>query len=298
MTYKHQIVSNPLAQIAGGQAGDLGSQLSGLIGQAGGLINGGVGLPGINSLGSLISSVASSISSSNSGTNISSFANTIAGLGSQMASGTMAGMSSLLSSMQSSLSSLLGAMNPGGLLANVLHVIQLDAGKGILSSAFQGQHTTTWDQNGVTHTSSTAVTSTAPMLPHNGKTLVSDTLNVTRGIFGQSFSMLSDEALKSNIEDHEPVLERVMRLKLKTFDIKDVDWETGEALPHEPRRSLGYIAQHVQEIFPQLVKREGKFLSLESDKFAPIMIAAFQEYVAESRAEIAALKQEIAELKP
>ena len=55
--------------------------------EASGLISGGVGLPGLNSLGSQISSLASQLTGGAGG----SFASTIAGLGTSMASGPKPG---------------------------------------------------------------------------------------------------------------------------------------------------------------------------------------------------------------
>lgn len=301
MTFKLEISSNLAQTLAGLQAdiggmGDLGSVLSGLISQASALQSAGVGLPALNSLGSMISTTAAQIATAQAGTSAAPFANTIAALGTQMATGNMAGMSALISSMQSQLSSLLSALDPTGQLAQILHLVQLDKGSGILSSAFQGQHKTTWDQNGVTHSSSSAVTSTAPTLPHNGKTLVSDSLNVTLGIFGQAFNMISDRRLKSRIKALPSVLAKVLALKVKTFNVKSVDWETGKTVG-KPKPSFGLIAQEAQKLFPEIVKQEGKFLTIESDKVAMLVLAAFQEYARQTDHEMAAMRKQIAGLK-
>lgn len=274
--------------------GDVLSQLSGLIGQAQGLVGGsggigggtGVGLPGLQSIGSTIAGLTSSITAAGGTTAI---AGAITSLGTQMSTGLMSGMSGLLSGLTSQLSSLTSLLNPAGLLSQALHIHLLDKAQGILHSAFQGQHTVKLGSGGIDITSAIKVAHTAPMLPHNGLTLISDALQVTKGIFGQSFSMLSDRRLKRKIKDHPRVLDKVMALKLKTFDMQSMDWEKEEALPGY-RPSFGLIAQEVQEVFPEVVK-DGKFLTIEESKIGLLLLAAFQEFVTETRQQLAEMKK-------
>jgi Chaperone of endosialidase len=286
MTITHQIVSNPALPIAPG--GDVVSQLSGMLGQANALANAGVGLPGLQAIGSQIAGMGSSIIGAGGTSGISS---AITSLGSQMASATSIGaMSGLLTSLTTQLSGLSSLLNPSGLQANILHSHILDSAGGITHSAFQGQHTVNLGGGGINLTSATKVAHTAPTLPHNGLTMVSDALQVTKQITGSAFGMLSDRRLKTNINDHPSVLEQVMALKLKTFDVKTVDWESEEEHGSDARASLGLIAQEVQEIFP-LVVHGDKFLSIEESKIGLLLLAAFQEFVLEVRAEIAEMKK-------
>lgn len=179
MTIIHQVVNNKNPAPTG-NAG-IAAQLSGLVAQASSLANSGTGLPGLNNIGTYISSLAAGLTGS-----AASLATQISALGSQMSSGGQSGMSAIVSQLTSWPSQLSGLLNIGS-LSQVLHSHVIDKMKGIKASAFQGQHTTTWDQNGVTHQSSAAVTSTAPNIPHNGNTQVSDNLNVTKIVTASAY---------------------------------------------------------------------------------------------------------------
>ena len=299
MTITHQIVNSSALPVPPGVLG----QLSGLIGQATALMNAGVGLPGLQAIGSQIASMGSAITAaggpSGSATDTSSIAGVVTSLGSLMASATsISGMSGTLTSLTGQLSNLTNMLDPAGGMANILHSHTLDAAAGIVHSAFQGQHTVSLGSGGVNLTSSTTVAHTAPTLPHNGLGIFSDALQATGAITGSSFGMLSDRRLKTKIKNHPRVLEKVLKLRLKTFEIKFFNWETGEILAGvKPRLSLGFIAQQFRKIFPQLVRKSGKYLVIEEEKVGPILVAALQEFVIETRAEIKALKDDIAELK-
>lgn len=289
MTITHQIVDkDPNGDNAPPIGGDILSQLNGLIGQAQGLLNGSVGLSAIQNIGSQISKMGSSIQGAGGTTVVS---NAITGLGSQLSISSMANMSGILSSLNSQLSTLTSMINPKGLMSQVLHLHSLDKSDGIKHSAFQGKHTVSLGSGGIDISSATKVAATAPTLPHNGLTTVSDALQVTKGISGQSFNMLSDRKLKKNIKSFPSVLEKIMLLKLKTFDVKSMDWENEIPLP-EYHSSFGLIAQEVQEVFPEVVK-EGKYLSIEESKVGLLLLAAFQEFVIEVREELEEMTKEI-----
>lgn len=292
MTIKYRIVPGDMPDNPG-----LGSlnQLSGMIGAAAALAGGGVGLPGLNSLGSSISSLASTMTGGAGGT----FASSIASLGTSMASGGTAAMPGLVAGMQSALSGLTSALGAGN-FAQEVHTHVLDATMGILASAFQGQHKTTWDQQGVTHTSTSKVTSTAPMLPHNGNTLMSDLLNVTKAISAPAFNVVSDARIKSNVKDYPAALDRLMQVKVRSFDkhLVAVDGDgNGSLHPDRPKPSFGFIAQEIEQVFPELVTEDGitGFLTVEEGKVGIIVLAALQEFIIEYRREIADLKRRLDE---
>lgn len=293
MTITHKIVDKvdpiqPGGSEDGNTAGsDIISQLNGLIGQAKALVSANVGISAIQGIGSQIAGMGTAITGAGGSNDI---AGAITGLGTQMATMQMNGMAGLLSSLTSQMSGLTSLLNPKGSNQQVLHSHILDKLKGIAHSAFQGKHTVELKDSGIDLTSANKVATSAPIIPHNGNTTVSDSLAVTLGITGQSFGMISDERLKSNIEQHEPVLDKVMSLNLKRFDIKTIDWEFQKIHPSAPRPSIGLIAQDVQKIFPGLVSGD-KFLTLEEGKIGLLVLAAFQEFVIEVRKEIAELKK-------
>lgn len=291
MTITHQIKSSP-ADLP--EAGDIVSELSGLVAQAQALVGAGVGLPGIQDIGSQIANLAPAISQAGGSASISAM---IGSLGQQMSSASMTSMAGLMTSLNAQLFQLTQELDQTN-LSSVLHSHILDKLAGILHSAFQGQHSVQLTDSGIKITSSQQVMSTAPILPHNGKTTVSDGLAVSLGITGQAFGMLSDRRLKTEVRAHEPVLNRVLALRLKTFKVKSVNHETGEIIVGaEPRPSIGFIAQQFRKIFPNLVRRNGKYLEIEEGKIASVLVQALQEFVIEQRAEIEAIRKELAELK-
>ena len=282
MTITHQIKDSALPAPPGG---DIISQLTGLLGQAQALVGAGVGLPGLQNIGSQIAGLSSAITQAGGTSDIAS---AITSLGSEMATSNMAGMSGILSSLTGQLGNLTNMLNLTG-MSQILHMHILDQVKGIVHSAFQGQHTVQLGTGGIDLTSAQKVAHTAPMLPHNGLTLVSDALQVTLGITGQSFGMISDERLKDNIRWLGSVLDRVMALNVKRFNVKPVNWETGEIHPGDAKPSLGLIAQELREVFPELVQHG--YLTIEEGKIGMVLLAAFQEFVRETRATLAELKR-------
>jgi phage baseplate assembly protein gpV len=269
-----------------GAAPNILNALSGMVTQAQSLVTAGAGLPGIQGIGSQIAGMASQITSAGGSTAIAS---SITALGTSMASSLMGGMSGLLSGLMSHLSSLTSMLNPGGMLSQALHSHIIDAANGILHSAFQGKHTVKLGSDGVSVTSIAKVTSTAPQIPHNGQVYNSDNTYTTGSDLAAAFPLISDARLKSNINDHPSVLDKIMSLQLKTFDVKKVDWQAGEIHSDPPRSSLGLLAQDVQALFPEIVHGD-KFLAIEESKIGVLLMAAFQEFVIETREAITKIK--------
>lgn len=94
----------------------------------------------------------------------------------------------------------------------------------------------------------------------------------------------SDRRLKKTIRPMEPVLDKVLQLKPSTFLFNEQ--------PDSDAPSIGFIAQDVQEIFPDLVN-EDEYLSLRYDDFGILAIAAIQE----QQAKIDALETQVADLQ-
>lgn len=296
MTITHQISSDPTAPLTPGT--NITNQLSGMLGQAAALLSSGVGLPGMQSIGTQIAAMSGAITTAGgaAGIDTSSASLSVSALGSQLAGITsLTSATAIIASLNSVLSSLTSLLNPAGGGASIIHSHILDASNGISHSAFNGQHIIKLMTDGINLMSKSKVSSTAPVIPHNGLTLVSDALQVSKIVTGAGFGLISDRRLKENINDHPAVLEDVLKLRLKTFDVKTVDWET-KACIGDTRPSLGLIAQEVQKLFPLLVRDDG-FLTLEEGKIGMLLLGAFQEFVMQTRAEITDLRKQIIELK-
>jgi Chaperone of endosialidase len=84
------------------------------------------------------------------------------------------------------------------------------------------------------------------------------------------YIQLSDQRLKTGIEDLPSVLEKILKLRPTDYVMKETN--------PQQRRSIGFIAQEVEEVFPQLVhKFSNSQLGLLYSCFAPIAVKAIQE---------------------
>ena len=67
----------------------------------------------------------------------------------------------------------------------------------------------------------------------------------------------SDERLKENIVDATSKLDDINKLKVRNFNLRKTDKETGQVLQKgetASKKRIGFIAQELEEIFPSLVK--------------------------------------------
>lgn len=105
----------------------------------------------------------------------------------------------------------------------------------------------------------------------------------------------SDRKLKKDITDATPVLERALKVQVRTFR-----WKGG---PTEGPKMIGVIAQELQPLFPDMVSEtenpetREKNLSVGYGDFAVIAIKAIQELKAQQDAEVKDLKAQVADLK-
>lgn len=60
-----------------------------------------------------------------------------------------------------------------------------------------------------------------------------------------NYNSVSDARLKKNVEDLTPVLDHVMQLRPVTYEMKDA--------PAQQQKTIGFIAQEVKKIFPDIV---------------------------------------------
>ena len=106
-----------------------------------------------------------------------------------------------------------------------------------------------------------------------------------------AFGSPSDKKLKENIKPIESALDKVSKLQGVTFDWKDKEKEYDQfGKPHklqEWKNDIGFIAQDVQKVVPELVREnEDGMLSMRHQGIAPILLEAIKD-----------LKAEIEELK-
>ncbi len=119
--------------------------------------------------------------------------------------------------------------------------------------------------------------------------LDSGTLTVSADLI--AYGSPSDKRLKENIKPINSALEKVTKLQGVTFDWKDkhdaLDKEGNPVKLKKWKNDLGFIAQDVQKVLPNLVREnEDGMLSMRHQGMAPILLEAIKE-----------LKVEIDELK-
>lgn len=101
-----------------------------------------------------------------------------------------------------------------------------------------------------------------------------------------AYTQSSDRRLKKDITYMGSVLERIMDLKPATYNY--IDNEEGAV------RSTGFVAQEVQEVFPNLVRdMEDGYKGVVYDGFAVISIRAIQEL----NEQVTQLQEEVKQLK-
>ncbi|MCC5835209.1 MAG: tail fiber domain-containing protein [Opitutales bacterium] len=104
-----------------------------------------------------------------------------------------------------------------------------------------------------------------------------------RGNYGR----YSDARLKQNIEDAEPMIDRLMQVQFRRYNRIDRD---------DPTKEFGVIAQELQTIFPELIlDGMDDILAVNYGTLATITSKALQELKVSTDSEIDGLKSEIAE---
>ena len=103
--------------------------------------------------------------------------------------------------------------------------------------------------------------------------------------YGKGWKNSSDGRLKTDIEEIDGILDKVVELKPSFFRFKDV--------PEKKQKQIGFIAQDVEKIFPDLVTEKQGFKGLAYTDFGVLAIAAIKE----QQSAITKLQQEIATLK-
>jgi hypothetical protein len=108
-----------------------------------------------------------------------------------------------------------------------------------------------------------------------------------------NWDQYSDESLKTDIHIETGILPRLLQIDVKSFQWKDD--------PASRKRQLGFIAQDVNQAFPDLVKKKTlagqDLMSLNYANFGILAVGAIKELNAILAAEIQGLRSEIERLK-
>ena len=107
------------------------------------------------------------------------------------------------------------------------------------------------------------------------------------------YTATSDKRLKRDIEDIDGILEKVLALRPTTYQFKRLSRE-------EEKRQYGFLAQEVQEIFPDLVSIDEDVLGLSYGTFSVIAIQAIQEQqeiITDLEHQLSSLEERLARLE-
>ena len=95
-----------------------------------------------------------------------------------------------------------------------------------------------------------------------------------------SFSSLSDRRLKQNIVSLAGSLDKVQQLRGVSFEFNRPNYPAG--------RHIGFIAQEVQEVIPEVVSQNGEYLAMSYSNLTAVLVEA----VKEQQIEIEAIQRE------
>ena len=117
-------------------------------------------------------------------------------------------------------------------------------------------------------------------------------LQVAGDIIANSIAGSSDSRFKTNILPIENPLQKVQKLRGVTFD-----WKTKEfpSRMFSENRALGFIAQEVEQVIPEVVQTENStegFKSVQYDKVVALLVEAIKE----QQKQIEQLQQKVKEL--
>lgn len=102
-------------------------------------------------------------------------------------------------------------------------------------------------------------------------------LQVAGDIIANSIAGSSDERFKTNIFPIEKPLQKVLQLRGVTFDWKTKDYPSRM---FSENRALGFIAQEVEQVLPELVQTEKTvegYKSVQYDKVVALLVEAIKE---------------------
>lgn len=126
-----------------------------------------------------------------------------------------------------------------------------------------------------------------------GTTSPSVSLQVAGDIIANSIAGSSDARFKSNILPIENPLQKVQQLRGVTFD-----WKTKEfpERAFNDNRALGFIAQEVEQVLPEVVQTEKTaegYKSVQYDKVVALLVEAIKE----QQKQIEVLQKEVKKIK-
>jgi predicted acyltransferase (DUF342 family) len=112
----------------------------------------------------------------------------------------------------------------------------------------------------------------------SGGVTITGTLLVTGGISGSSFGTVSDARLKKDIAEIEGALAKVSALRPVEYN-----WNSGAATFNADHKEIGFIAQEVEAVIPNVVSTEAGPEGLKRvayDRITSLLVAAVKDQAA------------------
>jgi hypothetical protein len=165
------------------------------------------------------------------------------------------------------------------------NAVQTDNGSGGL----YGDSNLTWDGSTLTDNGNFNLTGTGNIAAWNfdGDTLADSAGNIYVGGDvclgnggGPCLSSASDRRLKQNIQPLGSELSNILQLNPITYNWNSTYLDSHKNLDRATSTQVGFIAQDVQNIFPEIITGEESsttYLGIDYAKFAPILVKAIQE---------------------
>jgi len=121
----------------------------------------------------------------------------------------------------------------------------------------------------------------------------SQRLHVNGAVLADNYFLTSDARLKDDVRTLDGSLEKLRALRGVSFV-----WNRERMPEAEEERQLGFLAQEVREILPELVREdESGRLSVGYAQVVPLLVEAIREQGEDLGAELEALRRELAELR-
>ena len=120
-------------------------------------------------------------------------------------------------------------------------------------------------------------------------------LQINGNVVAAGYSCSSDIRFKQNITPYTSALQKIMGLQGVAYD-----WDTEKFKDRSfsKDRQIGFIAQDVEKVIPELVKTDDQgFKSMDYAKMSVVLVEAFKEQKRQSDTKISALEKENASLK-
>jgi len=117
------------------------------------------------------------------------------------------------------------------------------------------------------------------------------TLYVNGNVLATGVYQNSDQRFKKNIKPIESALDKILKLNGKTYEFNTTEFKERK---FDEGKKIGFIAQELAEVFPELVKPDDKgYYTVNYIAIIPVLVEAMKE----QNEKIVALEQLINELK-